>query len=121
MDWYLKVLKSYAVFEGRARRKEYWMFILINLVATVLLTLIDLAIVHVRLLSGIYSLAVLIPSIAVGVRRLHDTDRTGWWMLVILIPAIGWIILIVLLAMEGTRGTNRFGPNPVEEPLALSY
>jgi uncharacterized membrane protein YhaH (DUF805 family) len=121
MDWYLKVLKAYAVFEGRARRKEYWTFFLINFVATILLTFVDLAIVHMRLFSAIYSIGVLVPSIAVGVRRLHDTDRTGWWMLVILIPAIGWIILFVLLAMQGTRGSNRFGPDPVEETLALSY
>ena len=121
MDWYLKVLKSYAVFEGRARRKEYWMFVLFNLVATFVLMLVDVAIFRVRLLSGIYSLAVLIPTIAVGVRRLHDTNRTGWWMLVIIIPAIGWIILLVLMAMEGTRGPNRFGPDPLPERLALSY
>ncbi|CAM2147476.1 putative inner membrane protein [Pararobbsia alpina] len=121
MDWYLKVLKSYAVFEGRARRKEYWMFLLFNFIATMVLIFVDVAILRVRLLSSLYSLAVLVPSIAVGVRRLHDTDRTGWWMLVIVIPGIGWIILLVLMAMEGTRGPNRFGPDPVQEPFALSY
>ncbi|GGP84363.1 hypothetical protein GCM10009410_17250 [Shewanella ulleungensis] len=86
MDWYLKVLKQYFDFKGRARRKEYWMFVLINTIFSVLLTLVDMGtglysdIYGTGLLSSLYSLAVLIPSIAVSVRRLHDTDHSGWWL-----------------------------------------
>ncbi|MDP3126349.1 MAG: DUF805 domain-containing protein, partial [Thiobacillus sp.] len=99
MDWYLGVLKQYAVFKGRARRKEYWFFILFNLIASLLLTLVDFmtgsldAELGMGLLSGLYSLAILIPSLAVTVRRLHDTGRTGWWLLIGLIPLIGAIVL----------------------------
>ena len=84
MSWYLEVLQKYAVFDGRARRKEYWVFLLINILVSVVLIAIDNLIgtfspqVGVGLLQGLYSLAVLIPSLAVTVRRLHDTGRTGW-------------------------------------------
>lgn len=121
MDWYLKVLKSYATFEGRARRKEYWMFFLVNFLITIGLLVVDIALFHIHLLSTLYGLAVLIPSIAVAVRRMHDSDRAGWWLLIMFVPAVGWLIVVVLLALEGTRGSNRFGPSPVAEPLALSY
>lgn len=84
MDWYIKVLKKYAVFSGRARRKEYWFFVLFSIIISVVLSLIDGVIgtynsgAGVGLLTGIYSLAILIPAIAVAVRRLHDTNRSGW-------------------------------------------
>ncbi|MGV8940724.1 MAG: DUF805 domain-containing protein [Lysobacter sp.] len=111
MDWYLKVLKNYVGFEGRARRKEYWMFTLFTVIATVLLTLIDNAIGS-GLLATLYSLAVLLPSIAVSFRRLHDIDKSAWWLLIALVPLIGAIVLLVFACMEGTRGDNRFGPDP---------
>jgi uncharacterized membrane protein YhaH (DUF805 family) len=108
MNWYLVVLKQYAVFNGRARRKEYWMFALFNF-------LIAIAFGFVFGLVGgpgrgsvifdIYQLAILIPSIAVGVRRMHDTDHSGWWLLV---P----IVNLVFACTEGTSGPNRFGPDP---------
>ncbi len=118
MNWYLDVLKKYAVFTGRARRKEYWMFFLFNIIVSVVLGIIDSLTgttslqYGVGLLGGLYSLAVIIPSIAVGVRRLHDTDRSGWWLLIGFIPLIGVIVLIVFFCLDSTPGDNRFGPNP---------
>lgn len=125
MQWYLKALRQYADFGGRARRTEFWMFVLVNLIISIVLGIIDTAIgtAHVYSASGmatyspgilgsIYGLAVLIPSIAVTVRRLHDTDRSGWWFLIQLIPIVGSIILLVFVCLDGTRGPNRFGPDP---------
>ncbi|WP_159017062.1 DUF805 domain-containing protein [Cognatiluteimonas profundi] len=117
MDWYLKVLKNYFNFEGRARRKEYWMFVLVNLIVSFGLSMVD-GIVGLKSASGIgtlgaiYSLAVLVPSIAVGARRLHDLDKSGWWQLIAFVPIIGWIVLIVWAASAGQAGSNRFGPDP---------
>lgn len=118
MNWYLDVLKKYAVFDGRARRKEYWMFVLFNIIAIVVLSGLDGAMGTYNMeyglgtLSGIYCLAVFLPSLGVAIRRLHDTDRSGWWILVGLIPFIGGIILLVFMVLDSTPGTNRFGPNP---------
>lgn len=118
MEWYLKVLKNYANFEGRARRKEYWMFFLFNTIFAVGATIIDnilgLAIANVGYgpIYIIYGLALLIPGLAVLVRRLHDIGKSGWMIFVALIPLIGGIWLIVLLATEGTTGRNDYGPDP---------
>lgn len=109
MNYYLEVLKKYAQFSGRARRKEYWMFVLINLVITLVLSYIDRTIGteigtgenRQGLISGVYGLAVLIPSIAVCVRRLHDTDRSGWWILAPIAPMVVAIITI-LMSLGGT-------------------
>jgi len=117
MNWYLEVLKKYAVFGGRARRKEYWYFVLFNALISIALTIIDgvtgsfSSEAGIGLLSGIYGLAVLIPSIAVGVRRLHDTNRSGWWLLIALIPLIGAIVLIVFLASDSKPEENKYGLN----------
>jgi uncharacterized membrane protein YhaH (DUF805 family) len=110
MQWYMQVWKKYAVFTGRAHRTEYWMFVLFNLIISIGLALVEVMLMQVTntnqsILSNIYSLAVLIPSVAVGIRRMHDTDRSGWWVIV---P----IANIVFAATEGTRGDNRFGPDP---------
>jgi uncharacterized membrane protein YhaH (DUF805 family) len=118
MGWYLEALKKYAVFGGRSRRKEYWYFVLFSLVVSLVLSAIDALLgtfsssTNVGLLSGIYGLAIIIPSIAVSVRRLHDIDRTGWWVLISLVPVIGAIVLLVFAVLNGTPGENRFGPNP---------
>jgi len=118
MSWYLEALKKYAVFGGRSRRKEYWYFVLFSLIVSLVLSAIDALLgtfsssTNVGLLGGIYGLAIIIPSIAVSVRRLHDIDRTGWWVLISLVPVIGTIVLLVFAALEGTPGENRFGPNP---------
>jgi uncharacterized membrane protein YhaH (DUF805 family) len=118
VSWYLEVLKKYAVFSGRARRAEYWYFVLFNIIVAVVLSLIDTLLgtfnfmQGVGLLSGLYGLAVLIPTLAVTVRRLHDIDRTGWWIFINLIPLIGFIVLLVFAVTDGTPGSNRYGPNP---------
>jgi uncharacterized membrane protein YhaH (DUF805 family) len=118
MNWYLQVLKKYAVFSGRARRKEYWMFVLFNIIFAIVAIIFDnilgTAIENVGygLFYILYSLAIIIPAIAVGVRRLHDTEKSGWWLLISLIPLIGAIWLIVLLATAGTAGENKYGADP---------
>ena len=120
MNWYLKALNQYADFNGRARRKEYWMFFLFNMVFEVLASLIDIAAGTANLDSGsgvfqgIYSLAVLIPGLAVGVRRLHDVGKSGWMLLIALIPIIGAIWLLVLMVTDSKEGTNKWGENPKE-------
>ncbi|MER5202486.1 DUF805 domain-containing protein [Streptomyces sp. NPDC002825] len=112
MNWYLEVLKKYVVFSGRARRKEHWMFFLFNIIAVVVVATVDLALGTFPLLYPIYFLAVLLPHLGVTVRRLHDTGRSGWFILFGLIPLVGGIILIVFLAAEGEHGSNAYGPNP---------
>jgi uncharacterized membrane protein YhaH (DUF805 family) len=111
MNWYLEVLKKYAVFRGRARRREYWYFVLFNLIISIILIIIDYMI-NSSILVTLYSLGVLIPSIAVTVRRLHDTDRRGWWIFISLIPIIGAIVLLIFMVLDSQKGENRFGPNP---------
>lgn len=118
MNWYLEVLRKYAEFNGRASRQEYWFFLLFNLLISAFLATIDFFSgtlnieTGIGLLSGIYSLVVLIPSIAVTVRRLHDTDRSGWWMFIALIPIIGGIVLFIFTILDSTSGDNQYGPNP---------
>ena len=118
MNWYLECLRKYGVFGGRARRKEYWYFVLFNIIIGIVLAVIDVATgsfsaeVGMGLLSGIYFLAVLIPSVAVTVRRLHDTDHSGWWFLISLIPIIGAIVLFVFTVQDSNAGENKYGPSP---------
>ena len=118
MSWYLEVLKKYAVFSGRARRKEYWYFFLFNVLITIVLLVIDGmtgtldAAAGIGLLGSIYALAVLIPALAVSVRRLHDTDRSGWWLLIMLIPLIGVIVILVFTVQDSKPGENQYGSNP---------
>jgi len=118
LDWYLAALKKYAVFAGRARRKEYWYFFLFNLVILCVLAFIDRVTgtfsreFSLGRYSGLYMLAALTPSLAVLVRRLHDTNRSGWWMLLGFIPVGGAILLLVLCALDSQPGENQYGPNP---------
>jgi uncharacterized membrane protein YhaH (DUF805 family) len=109
--WYLEVLKKYAVFSGRARRKEYWMFVLFNVIVSIVLFAIGRAI-GAEFLQGLYSLAVLLPGLGVAVRRLHDTDRSGWWLLIALVPLVGAIVLLVFTVSDSQPGDNQYGPNP---------
>ncbi len=116
MNWYLEALKKYAVFSGRARRTEYWMFYLFYIIFAVVLFIID-NILGIGgedggLLSGLFVLAMVIPSIAVTFRRLHDTDRSGWWLLIGLVPLIGGIILLIFTLQDSQSGENQYGPNP---------
>ena len=120
MNWYLQVLRKYADFTGRARRKEYWMFALFNfiflLVAFGLDNVLGTAIDEVGygLFYFLYVLAVLVPSLAVSVRRLHDVGKSGWMIFISLIPIIGGIWLFVLTVTDSIPGENEYGPNPKE-------
>jgi uncharacterized membrane protein YhaH (DUF805 family) len=96
-DNYVSVLKRYAVFDGKAGRPEFWMFVLVSIVLSILLGMVS------QQLSSLYSLVVLIPSLAVGARRLHDTGRSGWWQLIGLVPIIGLIVLIIFFAQPSKR------------------
>ena len=137
MDWMLMPLRRYADFSGRSRRKEYWMFTLfILLVYAVLGTLIAMgglfssmadpgatpqisAIGWIGIgLLGIFALGIFIPALAVIVRRLHDQDKSGWFILLQFIPYIGGIIILIFMCIEGTKGENRFGPDPKGENIA---
>ena len=111
MNYYLDVLKKYIVFDGRARRKEYWMFILFKVIVGGVLAILD-SILGTAILGSLYGLAVLLPSLAVQVRRLHDINKPWYWIFITLIPLVGAIWMIVLMATEGTRGDNDFGPDP---------
>jgi len=119
MSYYVAVLKKYAVFSGRARRKEYWMFVLLNAIIGIIVMLLDNAIgigfsgTNYGPISMIYSLALFLPSLAVTIRRLHDLDKSGFWVLIELIPVVGAIWLFVMLCFRGTDGENRFGPDPI--------
>ncbi|MBX2865909.1 MAG: DUF805 domain-containing protein [Leptolyngbyaceae cyanobacterium MAG.088] len=113
MEWYLAVLKKYAVFSGRARRKEFWYFALFNFLISLGLGIIDGVLGlglegGLGLLGGLYTLAVLIPGIAVTVRRLHDTGRSGLWILISFIPLIGGLILLFFLIGGSEPGTNQY-------------
>ncbi|MDH4247448.1 MAG: DUF805 domain-containing protein [Deltaproteobacteria bacterium] len=123
MEWYLRVVKKYAVFSGRSRRKEYWMFCLINTLISVALMVVDdtmgtaLPGGSLGLTGSIYSLAVLVPMIAVTVRRLHDTNRSGGWILLLFIPVLGTLALFVFMVMDGNAGDNAYGPDPKTSAL----
>jgi uncharacterized membrane protein YhaH (DUF805 family) len=118
MNWYLKVLKSYGDFSGRSRRQEYWMFFLFNVIFAVCAMILDniLGTTLDPLPYGavylLYALVMFVPGLAVTVRRLHDTDKSGWMVLVGIIPFVGGIWLLVLLCMEGTQGENGYGEDP---------
>jgi uncharacterized membrane protein YhaH (DUF805 family) len=115
MNWYLNALRKYAVFEGRSSRSEYWYFILFNVLISFSLGFIDqmtgtfVADSGYGLLSAVYTLAVIIPGIAVSVRRLHDTDRSGFWFLITLIPLLGLIVFFYFAATDSDHGVNKYG------------
>ena len=122
MNWYLQALKKYTVFTGRARRMEYWFFVLFNILISAALSVVDYFtgtysdVYHTGLLGGLYSLGVLLPAIAVTVRRLHDTGRSGWWILIALVPVIGGIVLLVFMVLDSQSGDNEYGPSPKTGP-----
>lgn len=119
MEWALLPLKRYADFSGRSRRKEYWMFILGVIVVAIVLSIIESILGLNGMVGGVYGpltlilvLALLIPGIAVQVRRFHDQDKSGWFVLLSLIPFVGGLIVLVFMCLEGTKGPNRFGEDP---------
>jgi uncharacterized membrane protein YhaH (DUF805 family) len=133
MKWYLKVLKQYADFSGRARRTEYWMFVLFNIIFALIAIAIDNLLgftfsfnsvdgtplpIFYGYIYVLYNLVILVPSLAVVVRRLHDVGKSGWMFFIALIPIIGGIWLLVLLCADSQGGSNKWGDNPKEEPLA---
>lgn len=126
MNWYLEVLKKYAVFGDRARRKEYWMYTLFTFVIGFVLGIVD-AVLHTETRSGIglfgllYTLATFIPGLAVSVRRLHDIGKSGWWLLLLCIPLLGWLVLLVFDVLDSQPGTNEYGPNPKEDQAQGSF
>ena len=120
MSWFIEALKKYAVFSGRARRKEYWMFALFVGIIYAVLAIIAIASKTPALfvLLAIFYVGILLPALAVGVRRLHDTGRSGWWLLFGLVPLVGGITLLVFSCSDSQPGENKYGPNPKEAALA---
>lgn len=118
MSWYVDALKKYAVFNGRSRRREYWVFSLCNLMVFVVFVVIQglrlgmAAELAMAVIETLFFLAVLIPALAVAVRRLHDTGRSGWWLLIGFVPIVGLVVLIVFLVLDSQTGENQYGPNP---------
>lgn len=120
MNWYITVLKKYAEFNGRSRRSEFWYFTLFSTIISWVLMGLDYTVFgdgisSIGIISTIYSLVVLVPSLAVWVRRLHDTGRSGWNLLWGFLPLIGIILLIVWAATDGEPGSNEYGQNPKED------
>ncbi len=111
VEWYKTVLRKWNDFSGRSRRREFWMFALVNFVAMIVLQIID-SVIGTPLFSGLYSLAVIIPGIAVGIRRLHDIGKSGWWMLVCLVPLVGIFVLLYFYILDSQPGSNQYGANP---------
>lgn len=125
MNTYLEVLKKYADFSGRSRRREYWLFLLINILIGFVIGFMfgvigfpDIG----TIVSVVYSLAILIPGLALSFRRLHDTGRSAWWLLIAFIPVIGAVVLLVFYALDSQPGDNKYGPNPkgVSGPLSAA-
>jgi uncharacterized membrane protein YhaH (DUF805 family) len=124
MNWYLRVLNQYSDFNGRARRKEYWMFALVNFIISLAIVGLDNAlgqsfsytgnVLGAGVFNSIYNLLILIPSLAVAVRRLHDVGKSGWMLLIGLIPLVVAIWLLILLLRDSEAGENKYGPNPKE-------
>lgn len=116
---YLKVLSKYATFSGRARRQEYWLFVLVHVIVGFIVGIIqsfvpDLA-GPLLVLWIVYALATLIPNIALTFRRLHDTGRSAWWILIALVPFVGAIVLLVFYCLPGTVGPNKYGEDPKQD------
>jgi uncharacterized membrane protein YhaH (DUF805 family) len=123
MKWYLQALRKYAVFEGRARRREYWIFELMN--SAIVLALFVLAVTLGKVgypyflsLPLFYAVATIIPSLSSSIRRLHDTNRSGWWLLISVLPVVGPLIFLRITVTDSDPGENRFGPNPKRQLTA---
>lgn len=113
MEYFLGPIKKYVEFQGRAGRKEYWMFVLCYVIVSIIASIID-SIIGISLLSTVLALGLLLPSLALGARRLHDTGRSGWWQLIAIVPLIGAIILIIFF-VQASHEENEYGPKP--EPM----
>lgn len=111
MNYYTDALQKYSDFQTRTSRKAYWMFVLFNFIIAIGISFIA-NLLNVRALPNLYSLVLFIPSLAISVRRLHDINKGGAYLLFILLPIIGWLYLFILLVQKGDQGTNNYGPNP---------
>lgn len=114
MNWYLEALKKYAIFSGRSRRMEYWFFVLFNLIVSFVIGFIEGLFGSPGIVGLMYAAAVFIPSIAVTVRRLHDTGRSGWYILLMAIPLAGIVLWFIWMVADSDSGPNQYGPNPKE-------
>lgn len=124
MNWYLKVLHQYTDFSGRARRQEYWMFVLFNAIFAIVAMIIDNLLGTTMQLRGVqlpygfvylvYGLFVLLPNLAVSVRRLHDMGKSGWFLLISIIPIFGGLVVLYFLVLDSEPGSNKWGSNPKE-------
>lgn len=112
MKEYLAVLKNYATFSGRARRREYWMYTLVNSLIFAALWLTGMVADFMFIVAILYMLAVFVPGLAVTVRRLHDTSRSGWWFFINFVPFVGGVIVLVFMCLDSAEGDNKYGPNP---------
>ncbi len=128
MDYMLMPLRRYAEFSGRSRRKEFWMYELGLLIAVIVIGIVEGILGINTMVGGVYGplttlvlLGTLVPSIAVAIRRLHDTDRSGWWLLIALVPFVGALVLLYFYVSDGTSGPNRFGPDPKDPGQAEAF
>ena len=112
MNYWLGCIKKYAEFSGRACRKEYWMFVLFNMLIALGIQIIEAVLGTGGMLGGLYSLAVLLPGWAVFTRRMHDIGKSGWWWMIGLVPVVGAIVLLIFMCRDGQPGDNVYGPNP---------
>lgn len=112
MNWYIGCFKKYAEFDGRSRRTEYWMFILFNMIVSFVFGFIDGMAATGGVIGLLYVLVVFVPSIAVSIRRLHDAGHSGWWLLINLIPILGWIVFLIFTVQDSVPSTNQYGENP---------
>lgn len=115
MNYFIAAYKNYATFSGRANRAQYWYFVVFYILVSFLLALADFFLgtagetKNIGFMGGIFALASFIPTVAIAVRRLHDTGRSGWWQLIIVIPIIGFLVLLFFLASKGNEGENKYG------------
>ena len=121
MEWFIYALRRYSNFTGRSRRREFWMYTLFYILLSIGATFLDNLFGFISLgdtygpISSLYAVIMLLPSIAVAIRRLHDIGKSGWTLLLGLIPVIGTIWLLIYFLREGTYGPNKYGPSPKEE------
>lgn len=113
IDWFVKCLKNYANFTGRARRKEFWFFTLVYMIITTITIVLDLALKTYGVITGVFILAMIVPSISVAVRRLHDINKSGWYYLIQMIPMVGPILVLIWFATETKQESNQWG-NPAK-------
>ncbi len=121
MDYYISAIKKYAVFEGRAPRAEFWYFILFNTIISIVISIISAIIPKTgSALSALFLLFLVIPGISVTVRRLHDTNRSGWWWFISLVPIIGSIVLFIFMVLDSQPEENSYGPNPKKTKVSIN-